>query len=95
MTNNIIDDLEKRIDKAIDVIATLKKRVSQLEYEKNEIETVLADREILIQGLQKQLDELSNRPVDYEVEKYKANEKILKDRIKTLLSKLDELQMLD
>ena len=93
--DNILDDLEKKIDKAIDVIAMLKNRVSKLENDKKEIEAVLADREIRIHGLQKQLKELSDRPDDYEVEKYKANENLFKERIKTLLSKLDELKMLD
>lgn len=91
----LLDDLEKRIDKAIEEIAVQRKRVHKLESDKNELESVLTDREIRLQGLQNQLDELLQRPANYEVEQYKANEKLLKAQIKVLLSKLDELKMLD
>jgi FtsZ-binding cell division protein ZapB len=94
-SENLLDDLEKRIDKAIEKIAMLRKLLHKLESEKNELQSVLTDREIRIQGLQNQLDDLLNRPADYEVEQYKANQKLLKIRIRTLLSKLDELKMLD
>lgn len=95
MTENILEELEQKIDRAVTTIATLKSRVNRLEENKKELEAELAERELRIEGLQKRLEELSERPDDYEVQRYKANEQLLKQRIRALLSKLDDLKVLD
>ena len=50
---------------------------------------------LLNKAIQKQIEELSDRPPNFEVDKYKENEKLLKQRIRALLTKLDELKVLD
>ena len=91
----ILETLEKRVKTAIDKIATLLGQVNQLEQKNKELNVALAEHKLRIEGLQKQIAELSDRPPNYEVDKYKENEKLLKQRVRALLTKLDELKVLD
>ena len=93
--NDILDLLEERIDRAVAKIAELKRKVALLTEEKKDLEAILAEREIRIEGLQKQVEELKEKSNLNQVEKYKQNEKLLRERIVAMLSKLDELKSLD
>ncbi len=91
----ILEVLEKRVNTAIEKIAKLLGKVETLEQEKQELSVTITEQKLRIDGLQKQIEELSDRPPIFEVDKYKENEKLLKQRIRALLSKLDELKILD
>jgi FtsZ-binding cell division protein ZapB len=91
----ILEALEKRVKSAIEKIATLLGQVDKLEQENKELNVAVAEQKLRIEGLQKQIEELSDRPPNFEVDKYKENEKLLKQRIRALLTKLDELKVLD
>lgn len=91
----ILEALEKRVNTAIEKIAKLLGKVETLEQEKQELNVTITEQKLRIDGLQKQIEELSDRPPNFEVDKYKENEKLLKQRIRALLSKLDELKVLD
>ncbi len=92
---DILDVLEERIDEAVEKIAKLERKIAILQDEKKDIEVVLAERELRIEGLQKNIEELQEKTPQHVIEQYEERENQLRERIQSMLSKLNELKLLD
>ncbi|NIA29163.1 MAG: cell division protein ZapB [Actinobacteria bacterium] len=92
---DILDVLEERIDEAVEKIAKLERKITLLQDEKKDLEIVLAERELRIEGLQKNIEELREKTPHHVIEQYKERENQLRERIQSMLSKLNELKLLD
>ena len=93
--NSILEGLEKGVEAAVSRISLLARHVKRLESENKQLKIRLAEQKLHIEGLQKQIKEISGTSNYAEIERYKENEKMLRQKIRALLSKLDELKVLD
>ncbi len=92
---DVLDVLEERIDEAVEKIAKLERKIAILRDEKKDIEIVLSERELRIEGLQKNIEELREKTPHHVIEQYEERENQLRERIQSMLSKLNELKLLD
>jgi len=92
---NKLDYLEAKVFEAIKQIAYLTKKKSVLTYENKQLLGQLAEQELFMEGLQKTIEELKRTSKGSELLKYQENEAKIKERIQKLLSKLDELKLVD
>jgi len=92
MENQILDDLENRISKAIEMIGMLRKENRQLKEEKIEMTAQLQEQEKNIERLRQRCEDLSRNEnqTDQIMEKMGR----IKDRIQAIITKLDELEPL-
>ena len=92
---SIVDKLESTIDEAIKRIVELKKKNQILLEEKQELKALLNEKELRIEGLQKVIEEFKTKAEDPVIQRYKDKEEMLRQRIQGMLSKLDELKLIE
>ncbi len=92
---SIVDKLESTIDEAIKRIVELKKKNQILLEEKQELKALLNEKELRIEGLQKVIEEFKTKADDTVIQRYKDKEEMLRQRIQGMLSKLDELKLIE
>ncbi|MBN1999902.1 hypothetical protein JW935_20270 [candidate division KSB1 bacterium] len=94
MEKNPIHQLAEAVNKVIQLLHKVNQEKTELLDEKKKLLNLLAEKNLKIEGLKKLIVELKENPNDKELQQYKENEKKLKNKIKLLLVKLDELQKL-
>ncbi len=90
-----INNLEAKVFEAIKQIAYLTKKNRILGKENKQLRTRLAEQELFMEGLQKTIEELKKNSKGSEVLKYQEKEEQLRQRIKSMLTKLEELKLVD
>ncbi len=95
MERRVIEQLETAIDHALRHMSELQDRIIALKKEKKELEALLAEKEIRIDGLQQTNEELKRQQNSNDLKQYQAKEDKLKERIESMLSKLDDLDLLE
>ncbi len=90
-----INNLEAKVFEAIKQIAYLTKKNRILGKENKQLRTRLAEQELFMEGLQKTIEELKKNSKGSEVLKYQEKEEQLRQRIKSMLAKLEELKLVD
>jgi signal recognition particle GTPase len=90
-----LDHLRTNIQTLLSYLAEYRQRNKLLLEEKRELEALLIEKERRIEGLQKLAEDLKANSDQNEVEKYKHTEKKLKKRLEEMLSKLENLDLLD
>jgi hypothetical protein len=93
--NSILNALEVKIDEILALLGELQRQNKNLKEEKKKLLSLLAEKTSIIDGLQVSLEKIKQKPDDSEIIRYQENEKKLKNKIKFLLSKLDELDKLE
>ncbi len=91
----IVDKLESTIDEAVKRIVELKKKNQTLLEEKQELKALLNEKELRIEGLQKVIEEFKTKADDTVIQRYKDKEEMLRQRIQGMLSKLEELKLIE
>ncbi len=94
MEKSAIHQLAEAVNKVIHLLHKLNHERNELLVEKKKILNLLAEKNLRIEGLKKIIVDLKENPNNKELLQYKENEKKLKNKIKLLLGKLDELQKL-
>lgn len=94
MGKNILDVLEKKIDEAIRLIVHLRKRNRMLVEENRNLQALLVEQEHRIKDLLKAINDQDHTNSAEVVKEYKETEEILRERIKKILLKLEELKSL-
>ncbi len=95
INGNKIDYLEAKVFEAIKQIAYLTKKSRALILENKQLKARLAEQELFMEGLQKTIEELKKNSSSAELLKYQENEGKIKERIQKLLTKFDELKLVD
>lgn len=95
MEENILDVLEKRVYQALKKIAEQQTTINTLNREKKEIENNLFEKDKEIARLQKSLQEAETQQDDTIIAEYQAREEQLKERIQDLITKIDQVRLLE
>ncbi len=88
-----LQQLERNIENTLEIIQDLQHRIKTLVKENKELAALVTEKEIRIDGLQKQIEDLKAHSDQELLEKYKDNEKELKKRIQSMLIRLDNLEI--
>ncbi|HNR67396.1 MAG TPA: hypothetical protein PKN04_06955 [bacterium] len=92
---DIIGRLDDLIGRAIDRYAELKRKYSLILEEKEEREAFCSELEYRIAGLQKNIEELQTSTDLSELKRYRQKVEQIKQRIQSMLSRLNDLDQLD
>jgi hypothetical protein len=92
---SILDVLEERIHYALGIIAEMQKKNLLLVAENSDLKERLAEQSGQIEDLHRQLTEQNSRSEQAMLEKYRETEERLRERVKAMLAKLDELKALE
>ena len=95
MENKLLVRLEAAIDAALQMIKALQQSNKTLRQEKNELLTLLANEKYRIEGLQKLLEEQAKKSIEEKVERQQEREDKIAKKIKVMLTKFDDLKLLD
>lgn len=93
--NNSIGRLDEIIGRAINRYVELRKQYSLIVEEKKELEALCSEQENRIEGLQKHIEELQKDRNHETLKRYQQNEVQIKQRIQSMLSRLNDLDQLD
>jgi len=85
-----IDILEDKINMAIELISRLRKENRQLEQQNSELLERAEKSETALKMLQEEFQHLT--AIQNETESYQKREKVIKDKVEAMLSKLDSIQ---
>jgi len=85
-----IDILEDKINMAIELISRLRKENRQLEQQNSELLERAEKSETALKMLQEEFHHLT--AIQNETESYQKREKVIKDKVEAMLSKLDSIQ---
>ena len=92
MDNQILDELENRISAAIETINKLREENKRLREEKAGLVTQLDEQEKNIERLRQRCDELTEN--EHQSDQIVEKMRHIKDRIQSLITKMDELEPL-
>jgi len=85
-----IERLDEKINQIILQLKSLKETNEVLSRENAEMKTMLDDRNKLIQNLETQLSQLKQQSMETDL--FRKNEEKIKEKISTMLEKLDQLE---
>jgi hypothetical protein len=93
--NNLINQLEEKINTLLSVLTELHRQNKQSREEIKKLISLNAEKTKNLEELQTALNNAKQNKDESEILRYQENEKKLKNKIKFLLSKLEELDKLD
>ena len=95
MNKSVIGQLEANIDRALKYTNDLQRKYKELLEVKKELEALLIEHERRIDGLQKHIEDLKKSSDRDLLKRYQEKEVTLKKRIQHMLSRFDDLDLLE